>query len=87
MKTIYTITDKVFSQYCESTISLSSDQRYLAIGSVKGTVYVFNVRDGSLAAQFDNKTNSTILSVQWRPNCSQLYIGDASGNLSIWGKQ
>lgn len=86
LKPIYTISEKVLNQYCESTISISPDQRYLAVGSVKGSVYIFNVRDGSLAYQFDNKTSSTILCLQWRPNCSQLYVGDSSGNLSIWEK-
>lgn len=85
METVYTITDKTLPQYCESSLSVSSDKKYFSVGSVKGTVFVFNLKDGSLEDQFDNKTNASILSLQWRPNHSEIYVGDSAGYLTIWG--
>lgn len=49
MQTIYTLSDNVIPQYCESSISLSSDKKYIAIGSTKGQIYVINTQLGEVS--------------------------------------
>jgi WD40 repeat protein len=85
METVYTITDEVLPQYCESSISVSSDKKYFAVGSTKGQVFVLNTLTGKLEETIDNKSTGSILAVQWRPYHSQLYVGDSLGFLSVWG--
>lgn len=85
MDTVYTVGEKTLSQYCESSISVSSDKKYFAIGSTKGQIYVCNFLDGTLADTIDNRNNGKrIWSVRWRPTLSQIYVGDEAG-LTVWG--
>jgi hypothetical protein len=48
MENIYTIGDNIIPQYCESSISVSSDRKYFSVGSNKGQIFVFNLIDGSV---------------------------------------
>ena len=85
MEAVYTLTDKNLEQYCGSTISVSSDKKYFAVGSHKGYIYICNMNDGSVETSIFNKTTGIILSVAWRPYQSQLYVGDSNGYLTVWG--
>lgn len=48
METIYTLNDQLLPQYCESSISVSSDKKYFAVGSTKGQIFVFNTQSGKV---------------------------------------
>jgi len=48
MAVIYTLDENKIPQFCESNISVSSDKKYFAIGSTKGTIYVFNTMNGNV---------------------------------------
>jgi hypothetical protein len=48
METVYTLNDETIPQYCESNISVSSDKKYIAIGSTKGQIYVVNASTGKV---------------------------------------
>jgi WD40 repeat protein len=48
MAVIYTLDENNIPQCCESNISVSSDKQYFAIGSTKGTIYVFNTMNGKV---------------------------------------
>lgn len=85
MEAVYTVTDKTLPQYCGSTISVSSDKKYFAVGSHKGYIYVCNMADGTVEDSIFNKTMGSILSVAWKPFQSQLYVGDSTGYLTVWG--
>jgi len=52
METIYTVNDNTLHQYCESSVSLSSDKKYIAIGSNKGQIYVLNTKTGKVELNF-----------------------------------
>ena len=67
MAPIYTIAEEKLSNYCESSLSISTDKKYFSIGSNKGEIYVFNVSTGELVEKFDNKSSSSITTVCWRP--------------------
>lgn len=82
---IYSLGSDKIAQYCESSIGISSDRKYFAVGSTKGTIYIVNLLDGSIDSTIVNKGNPTIVSLRWRPFNSQIYIGDSNGYLSIWG--
>ena len=82
---IYVINDRIIPQYCQSSISISSDKKYFAVGSSKGTIYIVKLNDGTVADTIENKSRNPILSVRWRPYHSQIYVGDGSGYLTIWG--
>ena len=82
---VYVINDRVIPQYCQSSISISSDKKYFAVGSTKGTIYIVKLNDGTVADTIENKSRNPILSVRWRPYHSQIYVGDGSGYLTIWG--
>ena len=81
---IYTITSNKIPQYCESSIALSPDKKYFAVGSTKGTIYIVNLNEGSVESTLNNK-NAAINGLCWRPFNSQIYVGDSSGYLSTWG--
>ena len=85
METIYTLNDELIPQYCESNITVSSDKKYLTVGSNKGQIFIFNVATGKLEETIDNKSNGSISAIQWRPYHSQIYVGDSLGSLSVWG--
>ena len=82
---VYVINDRVIPQYCQSSISISSDKKYFAVGSTKGTIYIVKLNDGTVADTIENKSRNPILSVRWRPYHSQIYVGDGSGYLTVWG--
>ena len=48
MEKIYSISDNVLPQYCESSLSLSSDKKYIAVGSTKGQIYIINTQTGKV---------------------------------------
>ena len=48
METIYSISDNVLPQYCDSSLSLSSDKKYIAVGSTKGQMYIINTQTGKV---------------------------------------
>ena len=83
-KPIYTITSSKIPQYCESSIALSPDKKYFAVGSTKGTIYIVDLMEGNLEGTLNNK-NAAINGLCWRPFNSQIYVGDSSGYLTIWG--
>ena len=83
-KAVYTINENNIPQYCESQISVSTDKKYFAVGSNKGSIYIFKLIEGELQKTIDNKSNNPILSLAWRPFHSQLYVGDNAGYLTIW---
>lgn len=85
MEAVYTVSDKTLDQYCGSTISVSSDKKYFAVGSHKGNIYICNLKDGTVEDSIFNKTTGSILSLAWKPFQSQLYVGDSNGYLTIWG--
>ena len=82
---IYTVTDKVLNQHCESSIALSPDKKYFAVGSTKGTIYILNLSNGKLDSTINNKSSAAINGLCWRPFNSQIYVGDSTGYLTIWG--
>lgn len=49
MAVVYTLDENNIPQFCESNISVSSDKKYFAIGSTKGTIYVFNLMSGKVS--------------------------------------
>ena len=85
MESVYTVSDKTLPQYCESSISVSSDKKYFAVGSTKGTIYICNLKDGTIEDTIELKGSKNILALRWRPFHSQLYVGDAAGFLTILG--
>jgi Ca2+/Na+ antiporter len=84
---IYTINSSKIPQYCESSIGVSPDKKYFAVGSTKGTIYVVNLNEGSVDSTINNKGGGgvAISGLCWRPFNSQIYVGDSSGYLTIWG--
>jgi hypothetical protein len=48
MSPIYTVNDEVLPHYCESSISVSSDKKYIAVGSNKGEIYILNRATGKV---------------------------------------
>ena len=82
---IYTVGDKVLEQACVSSISISSDKKYFAVGSHKGNIYICKMVDGTVEDSIFNRTTGSILAVAWKPFQSQLYVGDSNGYLTIWG--
>lgn len=48
MEVLYSLDENSIPQYSESNISVSSDKNYFAIGSTKGTIYVFNTMTGKV---------------------------------------
>lgn len=81
---IYTIAEDKLSNYCESSLSVSTDKKYFSIGSTRGEVYVFSLSNGELVDKFDNKSSVSITSLNWRPYHSQIYIGDSNGVITVW---
>jgi hypothetical protein len=84
-KPIYTINDSKIPQYCESSIAVSPDNKYFAVGSTKGTIYIVNLNDGTIDSTIGNKGGAAISGLCWRPFNSQIYVGDSNGYLTIWG--
>lgn len=84
LETVYKLDSKVIPYYCECPVSLSTDNKYFATGSTKGEIYVFNTENGELETTIDNKSKG-ITALEWRPYHSQIYVGDISGILSVWG--
>ena len=100
-KPIYTLGNEVIKNCFESNISISTDKKYFAVGSVKGEIFIFNVKTGQVIYIFcimlfiiikfvekiENKSGASIsiTSVQWRPYNSQLYVCDNLGFLTVWG--
>ena len=84
-QSIYTINESKIPQYCESSIAISPDKKYFAVGSTKGTIYIVNLNDGTVESTINNKASAPILGLCWRPYNSQIYVGDSQGYLSIWG--
>ena len=82
---IYIVTDKVLNQHCESSIALSPDKKYFAVGSTKGTIYILNLSNGKLDSTINNRGSAAINGLCWRPFNSQIYVGDSTGYLNIWG--
>ena len=82
---IYTITSSKIPQYCESSIAVSHDKKYFAVGSTKGTIYIVNLKDGTVDSTINSKGNGAINGLCWRPFNSQIYVGDSAGYLTIWG--
>ena len=83
-KIIFTLSDKI-PQYCESSIAVSSDKKYCAIGSTKGSIYIINLNEGNIESTINNKGSGAIKGLCWRPFNSQIYVGDSEGYLTIWG--
>jgi WD40 repeat protein len=48
MESIYTLNDEIIPSYCESNISISSDKKYITVGSTKGQIYVINALNGKV---------------------------------------
>ena len=84
-QSIYTINESKIPQYCESSIAISPDKKYFAVGSTKGTIYIVNLNDGTVESTINNKASAPIIGLCWRPYNSQIYVGDSQGYLSIWG--
>ena len=63
---------------------MSPDKKYFAVGSTKGTIYIVDLMEGNLEGTLNNK-NAAINGLCWRPFNSQIYVGDSSGYLTIWG--
>ena len=82
---IYTVTSNVIHQHCESSIAVSPDKKYFAVGSTRGTIYILNLETGKLDSTINNKSNASINGLCWRPFNSQIYVGDSTGYLTIWG--
>jgi WD40 repeat protein len=82
---IFTLTSSKIPQYCESSIAVSPDKKYCAIGSTKGSIYIINLNDGNVESTINNKGNGAIKGLCWRPFNSQIYVGDSMGYLTIWG--
>jgi hypothetical protein len=82
---IYTINNSKIPQYCESSIAVSPDKKYFAVGSTKGNIYIVNMNDGNVESVINNRGTAAINGLCWRPFNSQIYVGDASGYLTIWG--
>jgi len=83
-QTIYTLNDSQINQRIESSIGISSDKKYFAVGSVKGTIYIVRINDFKIESKFNNKSTNNIVACTWRPYNSQIYLGDSGGYLTIW---
>ena len=75
-QSIYTINESKIPQYCESSIAISPDKKYFAVGSTKGTIYIVNLNDGTVESTINNKASAPILGLCWRPYKSQIDVGD-----------
>ncbi len=84
LDSIYKLDSSVIPHYCECNLSLTTDKKYFATGSTKGEVYIFDSDTGKLEERIDNKSKS-ITSLAWRPYHSQLYVGDSTGFITVWG--
>jgi len=82
---IYTINSSKIPQYCESSIAVSPDNKYFAVGSTKGNIYIVNLNEGTVESTINNKGSAAINGLCWRPFNSQIYVGDSNGYLTIWG--
>lgn len=70
--------------YCECPLTLTLDKKYFATGSTSGEVYVFDTENGKLLSTINNKSKA-ITSMSWRPYHSQIYVGDITGYITVWG--
>jgi WD40 repeat protein len=84
MQPIYSIAEDKLSNYCESSLSISTDKKYFSVGSTKGEIYVFSLATGELVEKYDNKSSASITAICWRPYHSQMYVGDANGVVTVW---
>ena len=84
-QSIFTLNSSQIPQYCESSIAVSPDKKYCAIGSTKGSIYIINLNEGNIESTINNKQNAAIKGLCWRPFNSQIYVGDSNGYLTIWG--
>ena len=82
---IFSLNSNKIAQYCESSIAVSPDKKYCAIGSTKGSIYIINLNDGNIESTINNKGTAAIKGLCWRPFNSQIYVGDSAGYLTIWG--
>lgn len=48
MEPIYTINEGTFPHNTDSNISISSDKKYFAVGSTKGSIYIINTSNGKV---------------------------------------
>lgn len=84
MQPIYSIAEDKLSNYCESSLSISTDKKFFSVGSTKGEIYVFSLASGEIIEKYDNKSSASITSISWRPYHSHMYVGDANGVLTVW---
>ena len=54
MEVVYSLDENNIFQFCESNISVSTDKKYFAVGSNKGTIYIFNTQTGKVTFIFKN---------------------------------
>jgi hypothetical protein len=69
---IYTINNSKIPQYCESSIAVSPDKKYFAVGSTKGNIYIVNMNDGNVESVINNRGTAAINGLCWRPFNSQI---------------
>lgn len=80
---IYTIDESIIPDIKESSITICPDKQSFAVGNGSGFIYIVNINDGKIKGKFNNG-NGAITALNWRPNTSQIYVGDSNGFISIW---
>ena len=75
-----------FTVTCDWTrANFSPDSEYICVGSVDGTVYIWNVNDSSkLETSLRGEHNSGVVSVAWQPAGNGLTTCDKSKNVVVW---
>ena len=85
-KEIYTINEDKISDICESNIAISPGQKYFAVGSNEGNVYIVNINNGDIESTINNNNGrGEVKSIYWSEFNHHIYIGDSNGFVSIWG--
>jgi len=75
-----------FTVTCDWTrANFSPDSEYICVGSVDGTVYIWNVNDSSkLETSLRGEHASGVVSVAWQPAGNGLTTCDKSKNVVVW---
>lgn len=69
----------------EVQFGLSSNGKFLAVGSADGSVFVFNMTDYSVEEIYQGEHASSVVGCEWDTSArSRLCSIDSAGNLLIW---
>lgn len=68
-----------------NTASISPNGRYVAVGSKKGSLIIFNIQDKEVEEVYDKEHTTSIVGCSWQKRGgSRIATIDSLGNLFIW---